>query len=238
MEVSLVLSLGEGLVVERVEQGATTLTVFASSPSLAARCPLCQQLSDHLHSHYQRRVADLPCGGHQVRLLVQVPKFRCKTPTCPRKVFAERLAPLIEPWARQTTRLIEALQAVGLATCGEGGARLAAKLSLPTSPTTLLRRIMALPTAPVDPVSALGLDDFSFRRGRTFGTLLVDLDRHRLLDLLPDRTSATAAAWMETLSEITLVSRDRGGEYAAAARLGAPQAMQCADRFHLLVRRI
>lgn len=80
-----------------------------------------------------------------MRLLVRVPKFRCKTPTCPRKVFAERLAPLIEPWARQTTRLIEALQAIGLAPCGEGGARLAEKLSLPTSPTTLLRRIMALP---------------------------------------------------------------------------------------------
>jgi transposase len=97
---------------------------------------------------------------------------------------------------------------------------------------------MVLPTAPVDPVSALGLDDFSFRRGRTFGTILVDLDRHRLLDLLPDRTSATAAAWMETHPEIDLVSRDRGGEYAAAARLGAPQAIQCADRFHLYVRRI
>src|SRR5262245_31743887 len=111
MEVSLVLSLGEGLVVERVEYEATTLTVLVASTALAARCPLCQQPSDHLHSHDQRVVADLPCGGRQVRLLVRVPKFRCKTPACPRKVFAEQLTPLVEPWARQTTRLIEALQA-------------------------------------------------------------------------------------------------------------------------------
>jgi transposase len=120
-----------------------------------------------------------------------------------------------------------------LATCGEGGARLAAKLSHPTSPTTLLRRIMALPTEPVETVRELGIDDFSFRRGRRFGTLLVDLERHQILDLLPERTSATAAAWMGQHPEIELVSRDRGGDYAAAARLGAPQARQVADRFHL-----
>lgn len=233
MDVSLLLSLGEGLVVERVEHDAMTLTVFVASTALAATCPLCQEPSAHLHSHYQRMVTDLPCGGRQVRLLVRVPKFRCKTPTCPHKVFAERLAPLIETWARQTTRLAQALQAIGLATCGEGGARLAARLTLPTSPTTLLRRIMALPTAATPSVCELGIDDFSFRRGRKFGTILVDLERHQILDVLPDRTSATAAAWMQQHPEIELVSRDRGGDYAAAARLGAPQAVQCADRFHL-----
>ena len=161
MDVSLLRSLGERLIVERVEQDAMTLTVLAASTALAATCPLCQEPSDHLPSHYQRVVADLPCGGRQVRLLVRVPKFRGKTPTCPRKVFAERLAPLIAPWARQTTRLIEALQAIGLATCGEGGTRLASKLGLPTSPTTLLRRIMVLPDVTPDPVQELGIDDFS-----------------------------------------------------------------------------
>jgi transposase len=238
MDLSPLLSLGEGLVVERVESSATTLTIFVASTALAARCPLCQEPSDHLHSHYQRVIADLPCAGRQVRLLVRVPKFRCKTSVCPRKVFAERLAPLIEPWARQTARLIEALQAIGLATCGEGGTRLAAKLSLPTSPTTLLRRIMALPDVTPGPVQELGIDDFSFRRGWRFGTILVDLERHGVLDLLPDRQAETAAAWMRQRPPIRVVSRDRGGEYAAAARAGDPQAKQCADRFHLLVRRI
>ena len=234
MDLSPLFSLGESLVIEGVEYGATTLTLFVSSTSLVSTCPLCQELSDHLHSHYQRVVADLPCGGRQVRLLVRVPKFRCKTAACPRKVFAEQLAPLIAPWARQTTRLIEALQAIGLATCGEGGARLATKLSYPTSPTTLLRRIMTLPDETSEPVQELGIDDFSFRRGWRFGTILVDLERHRVVDLLPDRQAETSAAWMRQRPTIRVVSRDRGGDYAAAATQGAPQARQCADRFHLL----
>jgi transposase len=82
-------------------------------------------------------------------------------------------------------------------------------------------------------VSQIGIDDFSFRRGRKFGTILVDLQTHQVIDLLPDRTVETSAAWMGTHPEIELVSRDRGGDYAAAARKSAPQATQTADRFHL-----
>ncbi len=137
-----------------------------------------------------------------------------------------------------TTRFSQMLQALVLATCGELGVRLAGRLGMHTSPTTLLRQVMALPTSPPGPVSSLGIDDFSFRRGRKFGTILVDLDRHQGIDLLADRKTETAAAWMQTHDEIEIVSRDRGEDYAAAARKGAPQAIQIADRFHLTVRRI
>jgi transposase len=99
---------------------------------------------------------------------------------------------------------------------------------------TILRRIMARPAAPVERVIQLGIDDFSFRRGRTFGTILVDMQSHQVIDLLPDRKAQTASAWMSTHSEIELVSRDRGGDYASAAKASAPQAVQCADRFHVL----
>jgi len=127
-----------------------------------------------------------------------------------------------------TTRLSQMLQALGLATCGELGTRLSGRLGIHTSPTTLLRRVMALPTAPPGPVSILGIDDWSF-----FGTILVDLEAHQVIDLLPDRNTETARAWMQPHAEIEIVSRDRGEDYAAAARLGAPQARQVADRFHL-----
>ena len=93
---------------------------------------------------------------------------------------------------------------------------------------------MALPTAPVEQVSELGIDDFSFRRGRKFGTILVDMQSHQVIDVLPDRKAETAKAWMKAHPEIKLVSRDRGGDYASAAASGAPQAVQCADRFHLI----
>jgi transposase len=166
-------------------------------------------------------------------LILYVRKFFCDAADCVRKVFAERLLHLVAPWAQMTTRLNEALQTLGLATCGKLGARLAAHLGITTSWMTIVRRIMALPTPPAEHVECLGLDDFAFLRGRTFGTVVVDLDAHQIIDLLPDRQADTAAAWMAAHPEITYVSRDRGAEYASAASAGAPQAIQVADRFHV-----
>jgi predicted transcriptional regulator len=154
--------------------------------------------------------------------------------TCARKVFVERLVPFVEPWARVTQRLFQIVQVIGLATGGRLGVRVTERLGIPISRHTILRRIMALPTDPVGPVIELGLDDFSFRRGRTFGTILVNLQTHQVLDVLPDRTADTSAAWMAAHLEIEVVSRDRGGDYAAAARKAVPGARQTADRFHLL----
>jgi transposase len=124
--------------------------------------------------------------------------------------------------------------AVGLATSGRGGIKLAARLGMPTDRQTLLRRIMALPNRPEESVLYLGRDDFAFRRGQRFGTVLVNLETHHIVDLLPDRQAETAAAWMRQRPDITVVSRDRGGEYAKAAADGAPQATDVADRFHIL----
>jgi transposase len=162
-----------------------------------------------------------------------VRKFFCRNPDCARKIFTERLSSFVEPWAQVTTRLFEAVQAIGLATGGELGSRLAERIGFSTSASTILGRIMALAPCSSPSVRCLGRDDWSFRRGRTLGTILVDLTTHAILDLFPDRDAQTAAAWMRKHPEIEVVSRDRGEDYAAAARLGAPQATQCADRFHL-----
>jgi transposase len=213
-------------------QQVITLTVV--STQTAPCCPLCGTRASRLHSQYHRQLSDLPCAGQRVRLIRQVRKFFCDESTCQRKIFAERLAPFIQPWARVTTRLCEAAQHIGLATSGKLGARLSQRLGMATSWMTVIRRMMALATPPVEQVVQLGIDDFSWRRGRTFGTILVDLQSHTVIDLLPDRQAESAAVWMATHPELELVSRDRGGDYAAAAATGAPQARQCADRFHLL----
>ncbi len=208
------------------------------STQFSSPCPLCGTAATRIHSHYQRRLADLPSAGQPVHFLLSVRKFFCDVPTCPRKIFAERLAPFVTPGARVTLRLFQIVQTLGLATGGRLGVRVTDRLGIQTSRTTILRRIMALPPEPVEQVIQIGIDDFSFRRGRTFGTIIVDLQTHKVLDVLPDRTVDTSAAWMATHPKIDLVSRDRGGDYAAAARKAVPGATQTADRFHLLVRRI
>src|SRR3989441_6567750 len=133
-----------------------------------------------------------------------------------------------------TIRYCEQITSIGLATCGKGGTRLAARLGIQTTRQTILRRIMALPDSSPGVILFLGIDDFSFRRGCRFGSMLVNLEARRVVDLLPDREAETSAAWMRQQLDLMVVSRDRGGEYASAATQGASQALQCADRFHLL----
>ena len=234
MDVSHLLRVPEGLALTAITIDCEGVFLHVEATAESARCPLCDPYSRRVHSRYGRQGADLPCAGRRVRLRLQVRRFRCEMPACPRQIFAERFAPFLAPWARMTTRLSQAIAGVGLATCGELGARLDDRLGIQTSPTTILRRIMAVPPPPQEGVSALGIDEFALRRGQRYGTILGDLRRHQVMDLLPDRHVETAAAWMKQHPEIELVSRDRGGDYAAAVTVGAPQASQCADRFHLL----
>ncbi len=234
MELSLFLPLGHGLEIASTAVCDGQVIVQIVATALCSPCPLCKESATRIHSQYTRIVADLPCAGQRVQLILQVRKFFCETPECPRKIFTERLSPLVEPRARMTSRLSQAIQTIGLATCGKLGGRLAARLGIHTSWMTVLDRIMAQPSAPLPPVVSLGIDDFPSRRGCIFGTILVDLERHQAIDLLPDRRAETAAAWMLVHPTIELVSRDRGGDYAAAARKGAPQALQVADRFHVM----
>jgi transposase len=234
MEVPATLALPEELEVTEIEMIDEIFTITAYCTRKHPCCPLCGAPAQRFHSSYLRRITDLPSGGRRVCLRVLVRKCFCDVSTCARKIFAERLTPFVEPLARVTARLFQVVQAIGLATGGMLGARLAERMGIHTSWMTILRRMMALPTAPVERVSQLGIDDFSFKRGRKFGTILVDMQSHQVIDVLPDRTAETASAWMAAHLEIELVSRDRGGDYASAAKASAPQAVQCADRFHVL----
>jgi transposase len=234
MEGNPLLPLPEGMQIDQIQasQNEVSITVIATHPMSC--CPLCRHPSSSIHSRYRRTVRDVPCGGRRVQLALCVRKFFCRNPLCERKIFTERLPDLVAPWARMTIRSCEQITSIGLATCGKGGTRLAARLGMHTSRQTILRRIMALPDLPTGSILYLGIDDFSFRRGCRFGTILVNLESHRVVDLLPDRKADTAAAWMRKLPDLMVVSRDRGGEYASAAAQGALQAIQCADKFHLL----
>jgi len=174
MEVSAFLPLYDGLHIERVTDPGYMLLVHVASHWLSACCPLCGVQASRIHSRYTRRVADLPCAGRHVTLLLTVRKFFCPNPSCTRKIFAEQFPELVPSSARLTNRLRDALVALGLATCGEITSRLAPKLGMTVTPTTILRRLRAVPVSPVRTVRKLGVDDFAWKKGNHYGTILVE----------------------------------------------------------------
>lgn len=219
-----------GLKLENAAINAEAVSFTLTSTYLPATCPVCRQRTARLHSHYGRTVADLPWGGRRVQLFLKVRKFRCPQTGCPRKIFTERLPDLVESYARKSVRLHEVLELVGFALGGEAGARLIRRLGMAASSSTLLRYIRSAATATNPAPEVIGVDDFSMRRGRRFGTIIVDLRRHRPIELLPDRSASTLAAWLKAHPSAQTISRDGSREYARGISEGAPEAREVLDR--------
>ncbi len=224
-----------GFIVQDIVWDVAQTTVVVRHVSGAGVCPSCGTASRSVHSHYRRSAMDLPLCGRQVRLSVIARRFRCGAVLCGREIFTERFAgDVLAPSARRTARLESLVHHLGLALGGRPGAGFAQRLVMPVSNDTLLRVVRRRARLPVERPTVIGIDDWAWRRNHRYGTIVCDLERRRIVTLLPDREQATAEAWLADHPDIAVVARDRGGGYGEAAAKALPRAIQVADRWHLM----
>jgi transposase len=224
-----------GLVIDGIRLEAGRMLISARPGIVGGVCQDCGLASTRVRSRYIWRLADLPAQGHAVRLNFQVRRFRCDNADCERRIFGEsRTETVASRAARRTSRLESIVHHLGLALGGRPAAGLARRLMLPVSRDTLLRVVRRRATEVTTDVRVLGIDDFAWKRGQRYGTVLCDLECRQVFDLLPDLEAGTVEAWLGAHPGIAIVSRDRGGGYGQAASRAAPQAMQVADRWHLM----
>ncbi len=221
------------LKMDSIQQEGPQILITLVSTRESDQCPTCQTNSQAGHGWFTRRIHSLPCSGQAVTFLAQARRFRCPNSACPRKTFREDLSALALRYQRRTPAATHLLSSLAAIAGGQAGACLARQIPFPTSRTTLIRCLLRQTAPSFSDPKVVGVDDFAWTKRRRYGTILVDLETHRLLALLADCEVETVATWFRQHPSVQIVTRDRSLAFADAIRLGAPHVLQIADRFHV-----
>ncbi len=203
------------------------------SQQATSKCPKCGTLSSSLHSHYTRTIQDLPVGGSRITWTLHVRRFRCRKRKCAQHIFCERFTQGLNAYARTTYRVTMLFETTSLQIGASPASSLIPDFGFTSSSSTLLRcaHHAIVPDVLDAALKIIGVDDFAFQKGQNYGTIIVNHESNKVVDLLPDRAASTLSRWLKLHPNITIITRDRSFEYAKACTDGAPQAKQVLDRF-------
>lgn len=220
--------------IEGVAIDQQRIEVAAQSVQKQSGCPCCGALSASIHSHYGRTLLDLPWGEYRVHIHLWVRRFRCHEIMCERNIFTERFTTWIERYARRTARVWKVVTNINLETSSRSTSRISDCVHMAASSASVLRKLHTLRVPEGTKATMIGVDDFAFKRSRSYGTIIVDLETNKPVDLLADRTAPTLTSWLKEHPEVKLISRDRSTDYANGISQAGTKATQVLDRWHLL----
>ena len=203
------------LKLQKIDYSDDVIRIYASIKSRRARCPVCGRYSKRVHDYYFRTITDLPVFQNRTVILLKTRKFKCGNNRCHRKVFSEQTPDIIR-YSRRTSRATRILETFSIELTGRLGSILSKQMHLAVSSSTITRIAYSQQLPDINQPRVLGVDDWAYRKGVSYGTILIDMETSRPIELLPSRDGLELKNWLMKYNDVQIVTRDRASSYASA----------------------